>query len=150
MNKKIFFFLAGCLPILAGPAVAADADDIVAMLAEVHQAYIDCDADALQALAHPNWLGAFGPSGKLVKNTKHEQVRAECAQGNRLDYQYEVLKMEVHGNWAFVVGLATAEVMAPDGNKTTTHLRVTWIMARHEGKWKRYHVHLSAAQPSSG
>jgi len=141
--------VTACLLPLAGPATATDDDDIIALLADVHQAYLDCDAQKLQELAHPNWFGAFDSEGEFTTSVNHKNVREQCADGYSVDYQYEILKMEVHGNWAFVAGKARSDVMTPEGKMQSSNLRMSWVLNKHEGKWKRYFVHVASVQPAA-
>ncbi|MFP3943074.1 MAG: nuclear transport factor 2 family protein [Alphaproteobacteria bacterium] len=149
VNKNLIRLLAAFVPV-AAPAAASDTDDIVALLAEVHNAYLDCDAGKLQELAHPDWFGAFDAGGEFSTSVVHKQIREQCAEGYRLDYQYEILKMEVHGNWAFVAGRAHSDLMAPDGEVSSSDLRMSWVLNRHQGAWKRYFVHVASVEPAAG
>lgn len=146
MKRGVLYILAAYFCSCAAFAATEDMDDFVSLLVDVREAYVNCDADALQTLAHPNWFGAFNADGPFVRDTKHTALRTQCAQGARVDFQCRILKTEVTGNWAVVVFLATSEITAPNGEKTTRPLRATWVLAKHDGRWKRYHVHVSELQ----
>ncbi|MFW6027260.1 MAG: nuclear transport factor 2 family protein [bacterium] len=147
MHKNLIHLLIAAFMPLAAPAAASNTDDIVALLADVHNAYRACDADKLQDLAHPDWFGAFNAEGKFSTDVLHKQIRKQCAEGYRVDYQYDILKMEVHGNWAFVAGRAHSDLIAPNGEITSSDLRMSWVLNKHQGTWKQYFVHVASVEP---
>ncbi len=145
MTRWMLCLFYGCLVWLAPPAQADTQDDVIALMVAVRDAYLECDADALRDLAHPDWFGAFNAEGSLVTDTGHQDIETQCAAGYRVDYEFEILKIEFAGDWALAAFLAKPDVRAPDGTHIRTTLRTSWMLRKHEGQWKRYHVHVSQA-----
>ena len=129
-------------------AMADDVDDVKAAVRNNYAALNAGDARALMQL-HAAQNTRFGPSGSLLETFDSLEERRKAFQaafdaGLKYNLQARHIDVRVYGNLTAVAtwyGVGT--LINPDGRTARINNRITTVLVKQGGQWKRTHVHIS-------
>jgi len=98
----------------------------------------------LDTWSHHEPVSNFGAGvrGRTGWPEVERTIRAVAARfAQCLDYEYELVLADVHGDLAYTCGFERYTALRPSGERFTNELRVTQVYRREDGVWKLVHRH---------